>query len=39
MLERGGNLIAKAVPDTKQSTLEPIIEANVKKGSSVYTDE
>ena len=27
------------VPNVKQETLEPIIRANVKEGSNVYTDE
>jgi transposase len=39
MIKRGGNVIVKVVPNVKQSTLEPIIRANVKEGSNVYTDE
>lgn len=39
MAERGGNAIAKVVPNTKQETLEPIIRANVAKGSNAFTDE
>ena len=39
MLERGGNLITKVVSNTQQRTIEPIIEANIKQGSNVYTDE
>ncbi len=39
MIERGGHVIAKAVPNVKRKTLEPIIEDNVEKGSNVYTDE
>jgi hypothetical protein len=38
-VERGGNAIAQVVSDVKQETLEPIIRANVKEGSNVYTDE
>jgi len=38
-IERGGNLIARVVSDTKKRTLEPIIKENVKAGSNVYTDE
>jgi len=38
-IERGGNVIAQVVPDVKKNTLEPIIRANVKEGSNVYTDE
>lgn len=39
IIERGGNLITQVVSNTQQRTLEPIIEANIKKGSNVYTDE
>jgi transposase-like protein len=39
LLERNGNLITQVVSDTRQKTLEPIIEATVKKGSDIYTDE
>ena len=39
MQERGGNVITQVVPNTKQSTLEPIIKANIKPSSNVYTDE
>jgi transposase-like protein len=39
ILERNGSLICQVVSNTQQITLEPIIKANVKKGSSVYTDE
>lgn len=39
MEERGGNAIAQVVSDVKKRTLEPIIKANVKEGSNVYTDE
>lgn len=39
IVERGGNLIAKVVPNSKIETLYPIINENVKRGSHVYTDE
>jgi len=39
MIEREGNLICQVVPNTQQSTLEQIINANIKAGSDVYTDE
>ena len=40
MLERNGNLVAQIVQNTRQETIiEPIIKANIKQGSSVYTDE
>jgi len=39
MIERGGNLIAQVVQNTQQNTIEPIIKANIKQGSNVFTDE
>lgn len=39
ILERNGILVTRIVPNTRQSTIEPIIRANVKEGSNVYTDE
>ena len=39
MIERGGDLMAKVVPDVKRRTLEPIIRENVEPGAAVYTDE
>ncbi|KLL04507.1 MAG: transposase IS1595 [Mycoplasmataceae bacterium RV_VA103A] len=39
IIERGGNLITQTIPNTKQETVNPIIRANVKKGSGVFTDE
>ena len=39
IIERDGNLICQVVPNTKQETVNPIIRANVKEGSNIYTDE
>jgi transposase len=39
MVERDGDVVAKVVPDFAKSTLVPVIEANVGKGSTVYSDE
>lgn len=39
MIQREGNLITHVVPDTKQETVEPIINRCVKEGTTVYTDE
>ncbi|CFW92743.1 Putative Transposase [endosymbiont DhMRE of Dentiscutata heterogama] len=39
IIERDGNLITQTIPNTKQETVNPIIRANVKEGSNVYTDE
>jgi hypothetical protein len=36
---RGGNLIAKEVLNTQQKTLEPIIKASIREGSTIYSDE
>lgn len=38
MLERGGDMIAKIVPDTQAETLLPLIEQYVEKGGVIYTD-
>jgi transposase-like protein len=37
MIEQGGKIIVQVVPNVEQKTLEPIIRANVKEGSNVYT--
>jgi len=39
MVERGGDAIAKVVPNVKQETLEPIIRANIEENSIANTDE
>ena len=39
MLERGGDVMAKVVPDVKKRTLQPIIAENVEPCSIVFTDE
>lgn len=39
MEQRGGNSIAKQVPNVERKTLFPIIRANAEEGSSAYTDE
>ena len=39
MLQRDGQVMTKVVPDVKKSTLQPIVEDNVGKGSTVHTDE
>ena len=38
ILERGGKVIAKVVPNTQSKTLVPIVMKYVKKGSLVNTD-
>jgi transposase-like protein len=39
MMQRNGQVMTKVVADCKRKTLEPIIEQNVKAGSTVHTDE
>ena len=39
MLERDGDVMTKVVPNVRKKTLQPIIKANVTKGSTVHTDE
>jgi transposase-like protein len=39
MMQRKGKVMTKIVPNCKRKTLEPIIEQNVKAGSTVHTDE
>ena len=39
MLERDGDIMTKVVPNVRKKTLQPIIKENVKKGSTVHTDE
>ena len=39
MVERGGDVITKVVPNAQRNTLIPHIVANVERGSTVATDE
>ena len=39
MVERGGDVMTKVVPDVTRKTLHGIIETNVQKGSTISTDE
>lgn len=39
IVERGGKVVAKVVPDCKRDTVLPIIKAHVAEGSEVFTDE
>lgn len=39
MIQRGGDLRLRKVANTKKATLAPIIESNVLRGSTVYSDE
>jgi transposase len=39
MVERGGRVVTRVVPDTSASTLLPIISKHVLPASMIYTDE
>lgn len=39
MLERGGKVRSMKVPNTEKVILQPIIEANIVKGSNIMSDE
>jgi len=39
LAQRDGDIIVKPVVDTKGKTLKPIINSNVKQGSTICTDE
>ena len=39
MMERDGDVMTKVVPNVRKKTLQPIIKANIEKGSAVHTDE
>lgn len=39
MLERGGEIVTKVVPDRRSGTLLPIIRATVRPLSKIHTDE
>jgi transposase-like protein/predicted RNA-binding Zn-ribbon protein involved in translation (DUF1610 family) len=39
MLENGGELITRVIPDVKRSTLWPIICENILPGTLIHTDE
>ncbi len=39
MIERGGQIMTKVVASTKRESLFPIIDANIVKGSTIYSDE
>src|SRR5205085_9811559 len=39
MLERGGDVMTRVVPNASERALEPHIVRNVEKGSTISTDE
>jgi transposase len=38
MVERGGNVVTKIVPDVKRASLLPVIKKSVRKGTVIHTD-
>ena len=39
MIQRNGQVVLRMLPDVKQKTIKPIIDAVVAKGTMIYTDE
>ena len=39
MIQRNGEVVIKMLPNVQQATIKPIIEAVVKVGAQVFTDE
>ncbi len=39
MLQRNGDVMTKIIPNVRKKTLHPIIEENIKQGSTIHTDE
>ena len=39
MIQRDGQVVLRMLPNVKQKTIKPIIEATVVKGTMIYTDE
>jgi transposase len=39
MIERGGQVIIKMLPDVKQQTIKPLITKSIAAGTTVMTDE
>ena len=39
LVQRGGVLVIRLLPNVQQKTIQPIIEGTVTKGSLMYTDE
>ncbi|MGQ3101621.1 MAG: IS1595 family transposase [Sphingopyxis solisilvae] len=39
MIERGGNIVTKVIPNVKKTSLFPAIAESVKEGTAIYTDQ
>jgi transposase-like protein len=39
LIQRGGQVLLRMLPNVRQTTIHPIIEAGIAKGTQIYTDE
>lgn len=39
IVERGGNVVTRVIPNIRKSTLLPAVKASVKVGTAIHTDE
>jgi transposase len=39
LIQRDGQVVLRMLPNVKQKTINPIIEAMVSKGTIIYTEE
>jgi transposase len=39
MIQRGGEVVIRMLPDVKRATIAPLIRPTIADGSVVYTDE
>ena len=39
LIQRGGRVVLRMLPDVRQRTIRPIIEATVAQGARIHTDE
>ncbi len=39
MVQRGGQVVIRMLANVKQRTIQPLVEASVAPGTTVYTDE
>ena len=39
MIQRGGQVLLHMLPNVRQTTIKPVIEAAVAEGTQIYTDE
>ena len=39
MVQRGGDIMTKVIPNTKSKTILPLVSANIEQGTTISTDE